>query len=333
MLQKALAKEAAPDVMGQALKDRILRLARTKSSPYTALSILKAYASFQAGLCVSLKEGVYHDYASVGLGITKSAIPQKALEHGEKGLFKAGSAADLSLNSPKGDLIFWAFPLDKREPCGAMLLLGGDGSFDPAVLEPIVYDVREVFSLPGKSETPEIEMEAASRGEPETAPELELETVPGGEPESVPEMEPESAPGKEPETAPEVELESTLEGEPKPETAPETGLSAAGQGIIEELAKFHTKNVLFQGIILDSPDQGGDFCAEIAQSIVSFGTALSLPSRRCLALFPQNIDRELAAHRLAKEFQTACVFSFEADTPGRALELTQPYWQDGGTGS
>jgi hypothetical protein len=283
LLQKALAKETAPDAMGQALRDRILRLAKTKSSPYTALSLLKAYASFQAGLCVSLKEGVYHDYASVGLGIAKLSIPQKVLEHGKKGVFKAGSGADLSLNSPKEDLVFWAFPLDKNEPCRTMLLLGGDDSFDPASLESIVYDTRKVFSLPGEDET----------AEPETEP------------------------------------------VPEPESEPETDLSAgAGEDIKEEFIKFHTKNARFQGIILDPPaDQAGDFCSEIAESIVSFGAAFSLPSRRCLALFPQNIDRELAAHRLTREFQAACVFSFEADTPGRAFELTQPYWQDGGTGS
>jgi hypothetical protein len=284
LLQKALAKEVAPDIMGQALRDRILRLAKTKSSPYTALSLLKAYVSFRAGLCVSLKEGAYRDYASVGLGIAKSSIPQEVLKHGKGGVFKAGSGADLSLNVPKGDLIFWAFPLDKYEPCRTMLLLGGDDSFDPAPLESIVYDTRKIFSLPGADETAELEAESALK--------------------------------------------------PEPERGQETDLSAgAGQDIKEELVKFHTKNARFQGIIMDPPaDQTGDFCTEIAESIVSFGTAFSLPSRRCLALFPQNIDRELAAHRLTREFQTVCVFSFEADTPGRAFELTQPYWQDGGTG-
>ncbi|MDR2186210.1 MAG: hypothetical protein LBO80_11195 [Treponema sp.] len=282
MLQKALAKEAVPDAMGQALRDRILRLGRTKSSPYTALSLLKAYASFQAGLCVSLKEGAYRDYASVGLGIAKSAIPQNVLGYGKKSFFKAGSAADLSLNSPKGDLAFWAFPLDRDDPCRTMLLLGGDNSFDPASLEPIVRDVRAALSPPGEN----------IAAEPETEPEAEAE----------------------------------------PETKPEP--SAAGEGIKEELIKFHTRNPQFQGIILDPPaDQAGDFRAEIAGSIVSFGTALSLPARRCLVLLPQNIDQELTAHRLTKDFRAACVFGFEADTPGRALELIQPYWQDGGTGS
>ncbi|MDR1375141.1 MAG: hypothetical protein LBJ24_09240 [Treponema sp.] len=296
LLQKALAKETVPGAMGQALRDRIFRLARTKSSPYTALSLLKAYASFQAGLCVSLKAGVYHDYASVGLGIAKSAISQDILAHRKESFFKAGSAADLSLLSPKGDLVFWAFPLDKHEPCRAMLLLGGDDSFDPTSLAPIVHDVRELLSPPGESGAAEPELKA----EPET--------------------------GLEPETEPKPESES--------EPEPETDLFAAGRGIEEELVKFHTKNAQFQGIILDPPpNQAADFRAEIAESIAAFGTALALPARRCLALLPQNIDRELAAHRLTKEFHAACVFSFEADTPGRALELTRPYWQNGGTGS
>jgi hypothetical protein len=264
LLQKALAKETAPDAMGQALRDRILRLARTKSSPYTALSLLKAYAAFQAGLCVSLKEGVYRDYASVGLGIVKAAIPHKVLPGG-KGFFKAGSAADLSLGSLKGDLIFWGFPLDRAKPCGTMLLLGGDDSFNPASLESIVYDVREQLSL-----------------------------------------------------------EETGE---KTKAEPEPDYSGAGENIKEELIKFHGQNAQFQGIILDPPaDPVGDFSAGIAESIASFGAALPLPSRRCLALFPKGIDRDLAAHRLAKELRTACVFSFEADTPDSAFELTQPYW-------
>jgi hypothetical protein len=278
LLRKALAKEAGPDAMGQALRDRILRLARTKSSPYTALSLLKAYAAFQAGLCVSLREGIYRDYASVGLGITKPAIPQALLEHGGGGFFKAGSAADLSLNFPRADLIFWAFPLDRHEPCETMLLLGGDDSFDPAPLESIVYDVRELLSLPGKGET----------AEPELTPVSEQAAAVSADSEQA-DVDP-------------------------------------GQFIEEELIKFHTKNTPFQGIILDPPaDRGENFSAEIAESIVSFGAAFSLPSRRCLALFPQSIDRELAAHRLTREFRAACIFSFEADTPGRALELTQPY--------
>jgi hypothetical protein len=189
LLSKALVKAeyGSADEMGRALRDRLLRLSQNKSSPFTVLSLLKAYASFQAGLCLALKNGAYHDYASVGMGIAKTAIPQNRL-NGEGSFFKAGSAEELSLPSLRADLLFWAFPLDDRVPPGRLLLLGGDPPpsvkredsppdpvlFDPESLAGLVHDIRAILVPPREEEPPEpvILNAEPDDGPPESASEI-----------------------------------------------------------------------------------------------------------------------------------------------------------------
>ena len=72
------------DERGKALIGRILRIPPGPAVPYTALSLLKAYGSFQAGICFALENGSYINYTSVGLGIDKITIPKERIYSPER---------------------------------------------------------------------------------------------------------------------------------------------------------------------------------------------------------------------------------------------------------
>jgi hypothetical protein len=59
--------------------------------------------------------------------------------------------------------------------------------------------------------------------------------------------------------------------------------------------------------------------------VSSFGSAITLPSRNTLILFPASLDRELIAHRLSKSLHRSCVCSFAADNPDSAFAVIQPF--------
>jgi hypothetical protein len=149
LLSKAVLREIRePDEMGKALRDRILRLSRKKTSPYTALSLLKAYSSFQIGICFFLEARGYCGYASVGLGIEKISLPREAIPEEKTGFFQV-DFPELPFKSISPGAVFWAFFLDRAKFPGYLLLLGGDaGSFDPKPLEPIIREVREILIPP-----------------------------------------------------------------------------------------------------------------------------------------------------------------------------------------
>jgi hypothetical protein len=153
------SKSREPDDMGRALRDRILRLSRHKTAPYTALNLLKAYSSFQTGICLSLKGDLYLSYASVGLGIEKITIPRNKLAG--QGIFRITHPESLSIGAMGPDTMLWAFPLDTEH----LLLLGGN-AFNPQSLEPIIRDVREILIPPEPAAgTPASPVPDGSRGD------------------------------------------------------------------------------------------------------------------------------------------------------------------------
>jgi hypothetical protein len=152
LLTKAAGK-AVPelDEMGKALLDRIRRLPPRKTTPYTALSLLKAYGSFQAGTCLSLWKGNYTSYATIGLGIEKISIPCEKLyspEISDKPFIKLSGTAGISIRSADEGLCYWAFPLDKESPWGALILLGDNNNplFNPEPLRQIIQGALEIFN-------------------------------------------------------------------------------------------------------------------------------------------------------------------------------------------
>jgi hypothetical protein len=152
LLTKAAGKTVPElDEMGKALLNRIRRLPPRKTTPYTALSLLKAYGSFQAGLCLALRKENYTSYATIGLGIEKINIPGKDLyspEMAGKPFTELSGAVDPGKKLAGKDLRYWAFPLDEESPWGALILLGDNHHplFNPQSIRQIIQGALEIFN-------------------------------------------------------------------------------------------------------------------------------------------------------------------------------------------
>jgi hypothetical protein len=136
------------DEMGKALRDRIRRLPPKKSSPSTALSLMKAYASFQAGICLTLSGEVYYSYAAVGLGMEKVSVKKEMIyspETASQNCFKLEGGLS-SLGIPFRDV--WVFPLDKAGPWNSVLILFSDGSslFNPDIIILILKGIQDIIN-------------------------------------------------------------------------------------------------------------------------------------------------------------------------------------------
>jgi hypothetical protein len=86
---------------------------------------------------------------------------------------------------------------------------------------------------------------------------------------------------------------------------------------------------VFQGIVLELPtDEDGRNRAlrQLDQMVSSLGIVIRLNNIRDLALFPQDIDRELIVHRLVKSLGVLCPRSFETDSPERAFVVLESFW-------
>jgi hypothetical protein len=144
-----------PDEIGKALLDRIRRLPPRKTTPYTALSLLKAYGSFQTGLCLSLREGNYTSYATVGIGVKTISIPagklyspETAKSPGGASFIKFPGAAGIGKELAGQSLCYWAFPLDQESPWAAVILLGDNNNpfFNPESISRIIRGALEIFN-------------------------------------------------------------------------------------------------------------------------------------------------------------------------------------------
>lgn len=114
----AFARQEAS--LAETLVDRILRLAVHDTTPYTALSLLKAYISFKEGLCLRRSGASYTCYAAIGLDSELLCLPAEGLSLGD---FKSPTrlkAADAGLSCMVSDSDLWLFPLDLE---GAALLI------------------------------------------------------------------------------------------------------------------------------------------------------------------------------------------------------------------
>ena len=119
--------EIALDQMAMILCERINRLPLEKNTPYTALSLLKAYGSFQSAACLALKNDTYFSYTSVGMGITKLSILQKEIwsdEKASKKFFKYETGWEALLKDCDDGFDYWIFPLDNEKPWRAVVFLG-----------------------------------------------------------------------------------------------------------------------------------------------------------------------------------------------------------------
>jgi hypothetical protein len=152
LLTKAAGKTTPElDEMGKALLDRIRRLPPRKTTPYTALSLLKAYGAFQTGICLSLRKESYTSYATIGLGAEKISIPWEKLYSPERAgepFIKLPAAIDTGKKLTGESFCYWAFPLDAENPWSALVLLGDNNNplFNPEPLRQIIRGALEIFS-------------------------------------------------------------------------------------------------------------------------------------------------------------------------------------------
>ena len=290
LLSKAVGKAAGKtspadilDGMGKALRERLGRLPQKKTTPYTALSLLKAYAAFQAGMCLSLKNGNYASYASVGCGIGEISLPHETiwsdLNSWDK-YFKI-DPLDIPALSSKKNLIYWVFPLDISarsisKPWDAVMILmtASDSDFMPEVLIAILNDVADKLILPPdqiQSHVPD-----QMSGDTEVIPPL-------GSQES---------------------------GTVEKQIADYYRMHLDFNCIVLECPPAGSEHGVSGQL---------NFCGKVSAIIEKTGTVIPLPSGRPLILSPIMIDRELIAHRLSKTLDTEVLMSFEANNPENVL--------------
>jgi hypothetical protein len=87
-----------------------------------------------------------------------------------------------------------------------------------------------------------------------------------------------------------------------------------------EIREYHKNQPSFQGIVLNIP-----FDQKISRMMSDLGAAVPLSRGHTLALIPEDVDRELLAHRLSKSLNAPVLYQFEAGDPGEALGLLDPY--------
>ncbi|GHV14374.1 hypothetical protein FACS189491_10610 [Spirochaetia bacterium] len=106
---------------------------------------------------------------------------------------------------------------------------------------------------------------------------------------------------------------------------PPPGLLMQGQKKRDSLPAADAVPV--QGIVLELP--GGrdseEFSAQVNRMVSVLGAVKTLPSRHCLVLFSNTIDRELLAHRLSKGLKTRVLSAFTADTMQAVPAIIRPY--------
>ena len=117
-----LSKAAAlrPTAEDEAIEDafilRMHRLPATDSTPFTALSLLKAFQPFSAGLCLTLREDLYECIAAVGVESAPASISRDVLfQPSESGPHRIGVAGDFHIASASPEAAAWVFPVSLTE--------------------------------------------------------------------------------------------------------------------------------------------------------------------------------------------------------------------------
>ncbi|MDR1863746.1 MAG: hypothetical protein LBQ67_07495 [Treponema sp.] len=290
LLTKAAGREDPElDEMGRALLYRIRRLPPRKTTPYAALTLLKAYGFFQAGICFSLWKGIYVSYAVIGLGVEKISIHNKKLYSPQyiqsiqisgRPFIRLPNTAELGALSADKDLCYWAFPLDGENPWGALVVLGDNKNplFNPLSLGKIIQGALEIFN-------PQIDqIDKIITSNSRTAP-----------------------PASRPPVIPPDPLERAI--------AQFNKANSPFNGILLELPA---------GMDRDK-QKAENFNKAVYNMTALLGITIILPSRRSLVLLPHPVDKELIAHRLSNSLNTKALAVFEAKTPREALDLIRSY--------
>ena len=142
--------------MGTALGERIKRLEEGGTTPFTALNLLKAYAAFQSGICLRLKDGIYIAHTSAGMAAENVSVPENEIWSSEKAgtnFFRLDSFLNSEAN--QDNLSYWVFPLDSKKPWNEIMILGADSDFNPGSVSLIISGTAEKFRADNDKENSE----------------------------------------------------------------------------------------------------------------------------------------------------------------------------------
>jgi len=148
---------ASLDDLGKTITERIKTLPQDENTPHTVLSLLKTHANFNSGICLSLKNGVYSSYSSLGAGVDKLSIPQEKIWSEDKANLKYFK---YDLN-PNKDFEYWIFPIhsDGSKPWNIVMLLeAADNTFNADSTAEIIAQVSDKLCInEGADETSDAE--------------------------------------------------------------------------------------------------------------------------------------------------------------------------------
>jgi len=280
--------------MEKALCSRLLSLQVDRIRPETAISLLKTYSVFLAGMCFSLHKGSYSAYASVGTGNTAELIfPQEELEPvPDKKYYSVQH--DFSGRFPPATRL-WAFPLTPAEtgfPLAILAVAADKNNFNCEAVEAVLLQTRAVFLPP---------------------PGLSADAFAGDH------------------FATDIFAEDSLAADAGNEKTPRAGgllNRIARRNDLEKtiMESLESERAAFQGIIIEALQYSGDgFSGKLFSMVSGFGTAQPLTPGRCLVLFDDTQDGELIARHLAKTIFGKSIFSFRAENPQEAFALLKPY--------
>ena len=289
------------DEMGKALRERIGRLDADTGRPYTVLSLLKAYSSFQTGICFYLKDTTYSSITSLGMDTEKVSIPVKNIwSEAKAGLnyFKLLPDEKTGITIAEEGFNYWVFPLRKSEassvqPWDGIMILGiaagsadANSAFDPGPISAIL-----------SGNTDKIVVKPAEKPVLDAA---QTEVI--------------SAAGEDAEFPEYNSAEDFIKEQNRPRDS-----------LKEKIAQYHLSHNDFNCIIMEIPGSAptgekAAFCRRVTDMISMAGTVIPLSSGSPLILLPSGVDRELIAHRLSSSFNTKPIFSFEANDPESVCE-------------
>jgi hypothetical protein len=273
------------DGLGKTLRDRLTRLSPSRSSPYTALSLLKNGTYFKIGICLSLKNNAYTSYATVGLGMQKIQIPLESInqiaaksEPHKKfcQFYRFESNASPVISEQFPYTVFFFFPLDDKKPGGCILLVKEEEPpFNIELIDYILSQTKQTFV------TTE-----------------DMPPVPGDI-----------------QNPPDTSVEKVLIEKNRNRIQTEI------DKFQDRYPVFY--GIVLKGP--PGAKANEDFTARISAMIRLFGICTALPGFRQLLLLPGNADKELIQHRLSKSLNTEPILSFKADTTEKALALVKNY--------
>ena len=293
------------DDMGKALGERIKRLPLRKSTPYTALSLLKAYSNFQSGVCLLLNDGIYASFTSVGFGIEKISIPREKIwseENANVSFFKLDPEKNIEIKDTAESPEYWVFPLNHEKPDpesphpweGIMVLGVQDSAeknspFDPEAMAAIIPEIVDKIL---------IRMEQDAPMEQDVPMEQDAPLKEGAD----------NAGGEHPIEVHTIEIQADDDQDNK-DLTPEDRITQFYQ-------IYSDMNYIVLEIPVSSNGEGTDlFFKKVSDMVGMAGTTVLLSSGRPLILLPKALDRELIAHRISKSLNTTHLVSSSANDP------------------